>query len=250
MKIIIIEDESFAAKRLKELIFSIEPLWEILDVFDDIENSVNWLKSNIHPDLIFMDIQLSDGFSFDIFDQVKIKSKIIFTTAFDNYAIQAFRHNGLDYLLKPIEKNLLEESILRFKALKKESVIDYESLSNLITKKEISYKKRFLTKTGDQLNFIDTENIAYFISESSYSILVSKTGNQYILDGTLDTIESQLNPDKFYRINRKQIIALSSINTIKSYFNNRLTLTLTPKLEENSIVSRTKSKDFKTWLDS
>ncbi len=250
MKIIIIEDEPFAVKRLKELIFSIEPLWEILNVFDDIESSVNWLKSNTHPDLMFMDIQLSDGFSFDIFDQVKIKSKIIFTTAFDNYAIQAFRHNGLDYLLKPVEKNLLEESILRFKTLKNESIIDYESLSSLIAKKEISYKKRFLTKTGDQLNFIDTENIAYFISESSYSILVSKTANQYILDGTLDAIESQLNPDKFYRINRKQIVALSSINTIKNYFNNRLILTLTPKLEEDSIVSRTKSKDFKAWLNS
>jgi DNA-binding LytR/AlgR family response regulator len=250
MKIIIIEDEPFAVKRLKELILSIEPSWEILDVFDDIENSVNWLKSNSHPDLIFMDIQLSDGFSFDIFNQVKIKSKIIFITAFDNYAIQAFRHNGLDYLLKPVKKNLLEESITRFKTLKNESIIDYESLSSLISKKEIKYKKRFLTKTGDQLNFIDTEKIAYFISESSYSILVSKLGNQYILDGTLDSIESQLNPNEFYRINRKQIIALTSIKTIKNYFNNRLILTLTPTLDEDSIVSRTKAKNFKEWLDS
>jgi two-component system response regulator LytT len=250
MKVIIIEDELFAVKRLKELILSIEPTWDIIEVFDEIETSVNWLKTNPHPDLIFMDIQLSDGFSFDIFDQVKINSKVIFTTAFDNYAIKAFRHNGLDYLLKPVEKKVLEESIIRFNTLKSESNFDYNSLSDLISKKETIYKKRFLVKSGDQLNFINIENIAYFISESSYSIVVTKTGNQHILDCTMETLETQVNPDNFFRINRKQIISLTSINTIKSYFNNRLIITLSPKLKEESIVSRTKVKDFKGWLDS
>jgi len=259
MKILIIEDEAYAVKRLKNLIFSLEPTWELVQVCDEIESSIKWLNSNQQPDLIFMDIQLADGFSFEIFKQVKIISKVIFTTAFDNYAIEAFRHNGLDYLLKPIEKELLQESITRFKKTQNQNTlnpkntdpisIQFETLSKLITPKQSDYKKRFLTKSGDSLNFIDIENIAYFLSESSYSFVVSKNGNQYILDDTLDTIEKQLNPEIFFRVNRKQIITTNSINSIKSYFNNRLILTLTPKIKDDTIVSRTKVKEFKMWLD-
>jgi len=249
MKIIIIEDETYAVKRLKELIFSLEPSWELIETFDEVNTSVKWLNTNPHPDLIFMDIQLADGFSFEIFDQVKLKSKVIFTTAFDNYAIKAFRHNGLDYLLKPIQKDLLQESINRFKSSEQSSPIDFETLSQLILPQKTDYKKRFLTKSGDQLNFIDIDNIAYFLSEASYSFVVSKSGNQYILDETLDYIEEQLDPSIFFRINRKQIIALSSIDTIKTYFNNRLILTLKPEIKGENIVSRTKVKVFKEWLD-
>jgi DNA-binding LytR/AlgR family response regulator len=238
MNVVIVEDEEYAVKRLVAFIHQLEPEWEIIHVFDEVEETVEWLKHHKHPSLIFMDIQLADGFSFEIFTQVEIKSQVIFTTAFDNYAVKAFRHNGLDYLLKPVQLELLSESITRFKKINSPQTIDIETFKSMIRAKYSTYKKRFLVKSGDQSNYIEVDDIAYFVSESSYSFAFLKSGNQYILDDTLEQIEQQLNPEKFFRINRKQLVTVKSIDGIKNHFNNRLSLILTLTLKDESIVSR------------
>lgn len=249
MNVLIIEDEIPAVKRLVQLLSELEPTWKIVDQLDEVSLAVDWFKNHPPPDLVFMDIQLADGFSFDIFGQIKIESPVIFVTAFDQYAVNAFRVNGLDYILKPIQKTVLEESIERFKSLKSGSTIDMAALSALFKEKKAHYKERFLIKSGEDLNFVRTSEIAYFLSESSYSFIVTKSGNRYILDQTMDQIEEAIDPALFFRINRKQIICLDCIGKISSYFNNRLKLELNPHEKEDSIVSRTRVKQFKEWLN-
>lgn len=250
MKILIIEDEVPAAKRLKSLILEAEPSAEILTVIDEVTVAVDWLKSNEHPDLIFMDIQLADGFSFQIFEKIEVKSAVIFATAFDEYAIKAFKVNGLDYLLKPIKKEELAQSIDRFKKLKLQSGINLDLIQNLFAQQHQKYKDRFLVKSGDQLNYVKVTEIAYFISEGSYSFLVAGSGNRFILDDSLDQIEQFLDPKYFFRINRKMIVGIESVQKIAPYFNNRLKLELSPADTNETIVSRQKVKEFKSWLDS
>jgi DNA-binding LytR/AlgR family response regulator len=249
MNILIIEDEIPAVKRLIQLITELESEWKVIGQLDEVSLSVEWFKSNPMPDLVFMDIQLADGFSFDIFNQVTITCPVIFVTAFDNYAVNAFRVNGLDYILKPIQKKLLAESIERFKAINSSQRIDLSVLSEFIKEKKASFKERFLIKSGEELNFVRAREIAYFLSESSYSFIVTKSGNRYILDETMDQIEGELDPSQFFRINRKQIVCLDCITKISSYFNNRLKLDLNPFEKEDSIVSRTRVKLFKEWLN-
>ncbi len=249
MKILIIEDEIPAVKRLVQLITELEPTWTYADHIDEVSVAVEWFKTNPMPDLVFMDIQLADGFSFDIFDQVKITCPVIFVTAFDQYAVNAFRVNGLDYILKPIQKTLLEESIARFKALSTTQNIDLSVLSQLFKEKNTQFKERFLIKSGEELNFVRTTEVAYFLSEASYSFIVTKSGNRYILDETMDQIESEVDPSLFFRINRKQIVCLDCITKISSYFNNRLKIELNPAEKQESIVSRTRVKLFKEWLN-
>lgn len=249
MRVLLVEDELPASKRLKSLVESLEPTWQIVDITDEILSTVQWLKNNPAPDLIFMDIHLADGFSFAIFDEIEIKSKVIFVTAYDQYALKAFQVNGLDYLLKPIKEEELIRSIDRFKKAITPDDFDLRELSALIQRKEKAYKERFLIKTGEQLNFVQVGEIAYFVSESSYSFVVTKSGNRYILDATMDQIESDLNPDHFFRINRGQIVGVNSIQKISSHVNNRLKLDLEPVEIETSVVSRKRVAQFKEWLN-
>ncbi len=249
MNILLIEDEAPATIRLSKLLHELEPTWKIVGALDEIEASVKWLKTNPTPDLIFMDIHLADGFSFAIFDEIKVVSKVIFVTAYDQYALKAFEVNGLDYLLKPVKKEELERSIARFKATVSPKEFDYQAFSALMDRKEKLFKERFLIKSGDQLNFVRVTEIAYFLSESSYSFLVTKSGNRYILDSTMDQIENELNPDLFFRVNRKQIIGLESIGKISSFINNRLKIELVPAENSDCIVSRNRVGQFKEWLN-
>lgn len=252
LKILIIEDEIPAAKRLISLIHEIDSDAIIMDTIDEIDTAVKWLSSNPKPDLIFMDIQLADGFSFEIFDRVKIETPVIFATAFDQYAINAFRVNGLDYLLKPIQREELHQSMERFRekiANKNNGQLDVSLLTDLLRQKDKRFKERFLVKTGEQLNFVRTSEIAYFLSESGYSFVVTRSGNRYILDETMDQIEDMIDPDEFFRINRKQLISLNCIEKISPYFNNRLKLDIIPEEKEESIVSRGRVKTFKAWLN-
>ena len=249
MNILIIEDELPAVKRLIKLLNELEPDCCILETIDEVSIAVKWLNTNPQPDLIFMDIQLADGYSFEIFEQVTIEAPVIFVTAFDQYAINAFRVNGLDYILKPIQKELLQEGLERFKSLNKSTQIDIGVLSTFLSRKK-DYKERFLIKKGEELNFVRTKEIAYFLSESSYSFIVTKSGNRYILDQTMDQIEALLDPGLFFRINRKQIVGLDAIAKIAPYFNNRLTLVLNPEEKNETIVSRSRVKPFKEWLNS
>ncbi len=249
MKVLIIEDEIPAFKRLTQLINEIEPSWQIIDQLDEVTTAVKWLETNPAPDLIFMDVQLADGFSFDIFQQVEVKSPVIFATAFDQYAIDAFRVNGLDYILKPIQKEILVKSIERFKVLQVPDSINMSKLSEIFNVTNKRYKERFLIKSGDELNFIKVSEIAYFLSEASYSFIVTKSGNRYIVDQTINQIESKIDPELFFRINRKQIISLDAIAKISAYFNNRLKLDLAPVENSDVIVSRSRVKEFKEWLN-
>ncbi len=249
LNILIIEDEQPAVKRLIKLLDELNSNHTIVGQFDEVSTATKWLNENEQPDLIFMDIQLADGFSFEIFDQIDIQSPVIFVTAFDNYAIEAFRVNGLDYLLKPIEKDLLAKSLDRFKALKSPKNIDIEALTQLLNPNKRQYKERFLIKSGDELSFVRTNEIAYFVSEDSYSFIITKSGNRYIYDDTINQIEQELDPTIFFKINRKEILSLDSIVKIGAYFNNRLKLELQPLQNHEVIVSRPKVKAFKAWLN-
>ena len=251
MKILIVEDEAPAAKRLSQLILNSQAHAAIVAVIDSVESSVKWLRNFPPPDLIFLDIQLADGLSFDIFTQVKIESPIIFTTAYDQYTLKAFKMNSVDYLLKPIDPKELENAFEKYKKIyKQQQLYDVSAIEKIIqgmTQKP--YKERFLVKQGQQLNYISIQNIAYFFSEEGLVYAQSKAGKKHHVDYTLDQLETLICPDDFFRINRKIITHLRSIHKIHSYFNSRLKLELKPQRELEVIVSRDRVGDFKLWLD-
>lgn len=250
MKVLIIEDELYAIKRLEKLLFDLEPSWEVIARIDEVKLAVHWLKNNPAPDVIFMDIQLADGFSFDIFEHTKISSPVIFTTAFDQYALKAFEVNGIDYLLKPLEEEKLKNAVQKIKNNLPKDSFDYSKIANMIQNNDTNRKDRFLVKKNDEMWFVQTPDIAYFNSESSYTFLYTKKGNKYILDNTLEEILNQLDKKLFFQINRNMIIRLESIIKIHTYFNGRYKLDISPQLSDEIIVSRTRSKNFKDWLGS
>ena len=252
MKILIIEDEIPAAKRLSKLVSQFKPEAQVLEVIDSVEGAVKWLNTFEKPDLLFMDIQLSDGLSFDIFNHTEIQSPIIFTTAYDQYTLKAFKVNSVDYLLKPIDPEELEKAFLKFdKIFRQPQSYDQSTIENLLkamTQKE--YKSRFIVKTGQQLIYISVEDISYFYSDDGLLCVKTKNGKRHILDYTLDQLEQVLDPSQFFRINRKIITRIEAINKIHTYFNSRLKLELQPKTELEVIVSRDRVNDFKKWLDN
>ncbi len=250
MKILIIEDELPAARRMERMILKEEPSWEVAKIIDSVEFAVDYLKKKPEIDLIFMDIQLADGYSFDIFEQVDIQIPVIFATAYDEYAIQAFKVNGLDYLLKPIESDDLARAIDKFKNTKNAVRLDYSQLLQLMTNKEKTYKERFLVKKGEQLIFIETASIAHLQSDSGYVNLTTHEGDRFLIDYTLDTLKEKLPPKQFFQINRQFIVNIKSISVINTWFNNRLKLKLKPEIAAEVTVSRERVKDFKKWLDS
>jgi DNA-binding LytR/AlgR family response regulator len=251
MKILIIEDEKPAARRLKKMVQQVRPTSQILEVIDSVEIAVDWFRENQKPDLVFMDVQLADGLSFEIFGQTEVLAPIIFTTAYDEYALQAFKVNSLDYLLKPIDPEELEKALCQYDQYTNSSQginnSALEQLLNQMTKKE--YKERFLVKSGQQLIYLVAAEIAYFYSDEGLIFACQPNGKRYNLDYTLDQLEAVLTPDDFFRINRKIITNLKSIKKIHTYFNSRLKLTLEPKSDLEVIVSRDRVSDFKRWLD-
>jgi DNA-binding LytR/AlgR family response regulator len=255
MKVLIIEDELPAARRFRSLIEEIDPQIEILDVIDSVESAVKWLNHHQTPDIIFMDIQLADGLSFDIFEQVKIQSPVIFTTAYDEYALRAFKVNSIAYLLKPIDKDDLAESILKFKDLKNQfsqdniHAINLENLLQSFKLNQKEYKNRFLVKLGDRLIPIADDEIAYFQADEKIVLLITTENKKYAIDFSLDWLEGQLNPAKFFRINRKFIANFRAIQSIHTYFNGKLKIYLSPEIKEEVTVSREKSNEFKKWLE-
>jgi DNA-binding LytR/AlgR family response regulator len=250
MKVIIIEDEKPAARRLKRLIadFNIE----VVAMLHSVEESINWLKENQHPDLIFLDIQLSDGLAFEIFEQIPTQSFIIFTTAYDEYALKAFKLNSIDYLLKPIDDEELKVAIEKYQQLyveHKTSKLDFEDLRRLIFKPtEKEYKKRFTVKVGQHLKSVLIDEIECFYSENKGTFLHTVDNRSYLLDTTLEQLQEILNPAIFFRINRKFYINIHSIKDIISYSNSRLKIYLNHFNELEIIVSREKVNTFKSWL--
>lgn len=248
MKVLIIEDEQATAQRLKKMILEIDPQTEVLDILDSIESAVSWHQSHPAPELIFQDIQLADGSSFEIFKQVEVETPIIFTTAFDQYAIDAFQVNSIDYLLKPIVREKLAESIEKFNRVYKKNPasIDYNALAKIIQKDD--YQKRFIVRYGQKIKSIETAQIAYFYTESGNNFFRTFNNETYPVDFSLDKLEKLLDPDIYYRINRQFIIHIKAIHEMYTYSKSRVKIELNPPCEIDTIASTERSGDFKRWL--
>ena len=248
MKIILIEDEKPAARLLKRRVEKLG--YEITEMLHSVEESVAWLKTNSQPDLIFLDIQLSDGLSFEIFNQVDVSSAIIFTTAYDEYVLKAFKLNSVDYLLKPVDEEELKFALEKFeKQHQPKSSFDLSEIKKLFTNQSESYKERFSVKIGTSIKIIESDNIECFFSENKASYIHTKENKNYLIDFSLDKVEEQMNPKKFFRINRSQIIQIDSIKEITIYSNSRLKIILNTYKDIDMIVSREKVSDFKNWLE-
>ncbi|MDX6746186.1 LytTR family DNA-binding domain-containing protein [Polaribacter sp. PL03] len=246
MKAIIIEDELPSARRLERLLQDFEI--EILEKLNSVKASVLWFQKNKQPDLIFLDVQLSDGLCFEIFNQVKITSKIIFTTAFSNYSIKAFDYNSVSYLLKPINKEKLKEAILKAKKVQQKE-IDFEQFRKLVSNyKSYNYKKSFTIRVGKKIKIINSDNIACFYSFENATFLNTSNGN-YIINNSLTSLESDLDSKKFFRVNRTFIVRKDFIKEIIAHSNSRLKLILISYSETEIIVSRERVKDFKSWIN-
>ena len=253
MKVVIIEDEAFAALRLKKMIFDFNPAIEILAELESVAESVKWFKSHPEPDLIFLDIHLEDDLSFAIFDQVNISSPVIFTTAFDEYAIKAFKLKSIDYLLKPIVHEELAAALKKyeqFSGLHTNSV-DLQSLYNLLINKDKKYRERFSVQVGTKIKMFEVSEIAYFFALGKGIYFRTFQGNSYNVDFTLEALDEMLNPGMFFRINRKYIVNIGSISNMMAYSRSRIKLELKPKADDelDTIVSIDRSADFRKWIN-
>ncbi len=248
--VLIIEDERLIAERLKSLIISCEKDFKVVALLPSVDKAMEWFKDNSPPDLIFLDIQLNDGTGFDVIKNLDNSPPIIFTTAYHEYAMKAFKYNSIDYLLKPIDKNELENAIVKFKQLREEQPrvydIDYEKMNKIINQE---HKRRFLVKLGDQYQNIDVNDIRFFHFTEGTTYLIDVRGGKLPLDYSLDQLEELLNPFHFFRVNRQYFINIDAISKINSYFNSRLLLTLLPEAGEEVVVSRDRVPDFKRWMD-
>jgi two-component system, LytTR family, response regulator len=256
MKIFIVEDEELAVKKLQKTLLAIDANLEVTGTADSIATAVEWLQTNDRPDLILMDIELADGQSFEIFNLIEVKSPVIFTTSYDEYALKAFKVNSVDYLLKPIQKDELEAAISKFQQMK-ENFQDGKSadtqISSLVkelqqTLHQKEFRKRFLVKHSQKLISIEVDRIAYFFSDDRLNFFKSYDDKKYVIDYTMDEIEQMLDPEQFFRINRAFIVSIKSIDQIQEYFGNRLKLNLKPLIDKEALVSREKVASFKDFM--
>ena len=254
MTTLIIEDEKPAARLLQRKLEKLEIIVETM--LHSVEESVDWFTNNEHPDLIFLDIQLSDGLSFEIFEKIDIKSAIIFTTAYDEYALKAFKLNSIDYLLKPIDEDDLEIAVTKFKSRLPKSnsenqnlQLDFEQIRRMLSNPfEKNYKKRFTVKIGQHLKVITTDEIECFFSENKGTYIHTFDNRNYLIDSTLEILEQELDMKDFFRVSRKFIVPLQAIKEIQVYTNSRLKVILPSYKEDEVVVSREKVQDFKSWL--
>ena len=249
LKILLIEDETLAAEKLRKLLLEIESEIEIIAVLESVEASVNWLSANAAPDLIFMDIQLEDGIAFEIFDAVKVKAPVIFTTAFDAYAIRAFKVNSVDYLLKPIDKKLLKEAINKYRELFKKEHDFMFWVEKAIAQLAPEFKQRFFIKSGNRFQLVEVDDVVCFYVEERCTFLRTKTGRSYAVDESLDQLQQKLSPRSFFRVSRNSLVQMRYISEIVRYSTNRLKLKMASGWEDGIIVSRNKVSEFKRWLN-
>lgn len=252
MTVLLIEDEQPAARRLTNLLHEIDPSLQVLPALESVSDVVAYLQIQPHPDLILSDIQLSDGLSFDAFRQVEPRCPIIFTTAYDEYAIQAFKLNSLDYLLKPVVADELRTALAKFNrqtALTAAPPADYASLWQSLSQSQRAYRQRFLIAYRDTYRAVRAEEVAYFYSENKITRLVCPDGKWYPIPETLEEIAEQVDPRQFFRANRQCIIRIDSIETIHKHFNGRLKIDLNPPASEDVFVSRERADEFKQWLN-
>ncbi len=251
MNVIIIEDEKPAARRLSRMLSELN--LNVNTMLHSVQESIEWFSNNEHPDLIFLDIQLSDGLSFEIFDTITIKSAIIFTTAYDEYALKAFKLNSIDYLLKPIDDEELESAVNKYKEQipkKQQLQVDFDDIKKLLINPiDRNYKKRFTARVGQHLKIFSVEDIECFYSENKGTYLYTTDNRNYLIDTTLESLEDELNPQQFFRVSRKFYVNINAIKDIISYTNSRLQIKLNHFNEQEIIVARERVKDFKMWLE-
>lgn len=251
MNILIIEDEPAAARRLERFLKNIDSDVEILGILPSIEESVKWLSKHESPELIFMDIQLEDGQSFEILNQVTVSSYLIFTTAYDEYAIKAFKYNSIDYLLKPLKELELGQAINKYNAISKSDAklqFDYKKLAETIETTHSEKPKRILMHVGSQLKTIEIIKIAYVYTKSKVVFATTFDGKRMPIDFSLDQFEEMTNPEKFFRINRQFIINVDAIDQMHVYSKSRVKIILTPPCDEETIVSTERAPHFKKWM--
>jgi two-component system LytT family response regulator len=250
MKALIIEDEEPASKRLQKLLFEIDPSIEILETIVSVVSAIKWFRENPPPDIVFSDIQLADGTSFEIFKAMEMESPVVFTTAFNQYAIDAFKVNSIDYLLKPIKKDALLAAIEKFKkrGAVAISLPDINKLMKSLQLQGQAFKKRFVVRYGEHIKTINIEDVAFFYTEDKINFLTTKEGRRFTIDYNLDSLESMLDPKNFFRINRQYIISIHSIKEMFAYTKSRVLIKLNPEARHETIVSTERSADFKLWL--
>jgi DNA-binding LytR/AlgR family response regulator len=254
MKVLIIEDEAPAARRLQVLLAECDPSIQVIAVIDSIEDTVAWLNSYPHPELIFMDIMLADGQSFEIFEQVEVRAPIIFTTAYDEYAIRAFKVNSIDYLLKPIEPMLLAQALNKYRFISQSPGNIREVMESLLNHTKgadtrLAFKSRFLIRSGAQFISVESSEVAWFSFEDKLTFLYTTKQKRYILDHTLDELEKLIDPYLFFRLNRQYITSFNAIRSVHNYFNGKLKVYLTPEMENGIVVSKEKAHYLKLWLN-
>lgn len=250
MKVLIIEDEAPAFRRLQKVLEELSADVEIVEVLDSVEGAVAWFSAGHQVDLALMDIQLSDGISFEIFDQVRVTVPVVFTTAFDEYMLNAFQVNGIDYLLKPIKKEDLNRSLKKYSLLKSQFSIQPD-LTDILAQVRVAdrqYKPRFLVRQGERMMSVETQNIAYFFTQHGVVHLCTFEGQKHLTDYVLDDLQGQLDPEKFYRANRQYLINFHGIVAAHKYHRNKLLVEVSPQTREPIIVSAERASAFKSWL--
>jgi two-component system, LytTR family, response regulator LytT len=247
MRTLIVEDEELAAERLARMILELEPEAQIVDTLSSVNTSVKWFSENKMPDLIFMDINLADGSSFEIFKGVNITCPVIFVTAFDQYALAAFKVNSIDYLLKPLKKEEVKNALEKYKRLKPASLEMNQAIQQLIDSRK-EYQKRIIIRFGENIKMVDVKDIAYFFTEEKINYLCTHQNLRYPVDFNLDELEQLLNPKEFFRINRQFIVSITSIEKMLAWSKSRVKLVLKPTCEIETIVSTDRSPHFKEWL--
>lgn len=251
MNVLIIEDEPLAVQRLETLVADIYPGASILGRIDSVKKSVHWFNTNAMPDLVLMDIQLADGISFQIFEQCEVKAPVIFTTAYDEYALKAFKVNSIDYILKPVDRLDLANALKKLESLKgiqpqQQLMQNISQAMQMLTRK---YKERFVIKVGEHLRMIETRSVLYFFSQEKATFCHTTDNRNYVLDYTLEQLETLVDPADYFRANRKYLVRGDSIQDIISYTNSRLRLVLRDSPDNDIIVARERVQDFRLWLD-
>ncbi len=253
MTLLLLEDETLAAERLQNMLLELEPDVQILAQLKTVEAAVQWLQNNPHPDFILSDIRLLDGLCFEIFSAVKVEKPVIFTTAYDQYAIKAFEVNSVDYLLKPLQTEKLRAALQKVKARLTQpaspAAFDYQALAKVLQSAQPAYKTRFMVRLGQKIVAVPVEKIAYFFSENKLTFVVTTEKNRYPLDQPLDELVDVLDPKLFFRANRQFIITFPAIAEIHPYFKGRIKLNLNPVATEEVVISSERTPEFKKWID-
>ena len=248
MKVLILEDENLAAETMARMLTEADKDIEIVGSLRSVESATEWLTKNPHPDLIVSDVQLLDGLCFEIFNRVKIDKPVIFTTAFDQYAIRAFEVHSIDYRLKPVQQSKLEQRLKKLKS-RSQQPVKFEEVLSYLRSQQPEFKSRFMVRIGQRILAIPVENIAYFSSESKLTYIVTSDNKRYPFDLPLDEVDQQLDPKIFFRINRQYIVRFSAIAEIHPYFKGRIKLKLNPNQPDEIVVSSERTPEFKKWLD-